>query len=234
MAKNKQSAIMNNPQVQRFRNKILPQFTKNNDVLLALGVLLVLGLLIIPLPPLMLDFFLAANISISVLIILVSLYLRTPLEFSSFPTILLITTLFRLGLNVATTRLILGEAHAGNIIKAFGDFVIQGNYVVGFIIFIILMVINFVVIIKGSTRIAEVTARFTLDALPGKQMSIDADLNAGYIDEGTAKERREKLTAEADFFGAMDGAAKFIKGDAIAGIIITFVNILGGFAIGML
>ena len=135
MAKNKQSAIMNNPQVQRFRNKILPQFTKNNDVLLALGVLLVLGLLIIPLPPLMLDFFLAANISISVLIILVSLYLRTPLEFSSFPTILLITTLFRLGLNVATTRLILGEAHAGNIIKAFGDFVIQGNYVVGFIIF---------------------------------------------------------------------------------------------------
>jgi flagellar biosynthesis protein FlhA len=166
--------------------------------------------------------------------LLVALYLRTPLEFSSFPTILLITTLFRLGLNVATTRLILGEASAGSIIQAFGNFVIQGNYVVGFIIFIILLVINFVVIIKGSTRIAEVTARFTLDALPGKQMSIDADMNAGYIDEETARKRREQLTQEADFFGAMDGAAKFIRGDAIAGIIITIVNILGGFAIGML
>lgn len=234
MAKNKQLAILNNPVVSKIRTKILPIFIKNPDVLLAGSVLLVLALLIVPLPPMLLDMFLAVNITISVLILLVALYLRTPLEFSSFPTILLITTLFRLGLNVATTRLILGEASAGSIIRAFGDFVIQGNYVVGFIIFIILLVINFVVIIKGSTRIAEVTARFTLDALPGKQMSIDADLNAGYIDEETARKRRSELTAEADFFGAMDGAAKFIRGDAIAGIVITIVNILGGFAIGML
>lgn len=234
MAKTKQSAILNNPAVMKLRTKVFPHIAKNPDILLAGSVLLVLALLIIPLPPLMLDFFLAANISISVLILLVALYLRSPLDFSSFPTILLITTLFRLGLNVATTRLILGEASAGNIIQAFGNFVIQGNYVVGFIIFIILLVINFVVIIKGSTRIAEVTARFTLDALPGKQMSIDADLNAGYIDEETARKRRQELTQEADFFGAMDGAAKFIRGDAIAGIIITIVNIAGGFAIGML
>lgn len=234
MAKEPQAAIFQTGPFARFVNFIQPLTTRNPDVLLALGVLLILGLLIIPVPPLMLDIFLAINLGMAILILLVSIYLTSPLDFSAFPTILLISTLFRLGLNVASTRLILGEAEAGNIIEAFGSFVIKGNYVVGLIIFIILLVINFVVVIKGSTRIAEVTARFTLDALPGKQMSIDADLNAGFIDEQTAKKRREELTKESDFFGSMDGAAKFIKGDAIAGIIITGINIIGGFAIGIL
>lgn len=233
MANNKQTAILDSPVVQRLKNNVLPLAMKNPDLLLAAGVLLILALLIIPIPTFVLDFFLAVNIAGAVLILLVSLYLRTPLDFSAFPTILLITTLFRLGLNVASTRLILGSAEAGSIIQTFGTFVIGSNYVVGFIIFIILLVINFVVIIKGSTRIAEVTARFTLDALPGKQMSIDADLNAGYIDEQTARKRREDLTAEADFFGAMDGAAKFIKGDAIAGIVVTVINLIGGMIIGL-
>lgn len=219
---------------QPFQQKVLGLFTKNPDMILAGGVLIVMALLLIPLPPFMLDILLALNITISVLTLLIALYLLTPLDFSSFPTILLITTLFRLGLNVASTRLILGQGYAGNIIESFGSFVIQGNYIVGFIIFLILVIINFIVIIKGSTRIAEVTARFTLDALPGKQMSIDADLNAGYIDEETARKRREALTREADFFGSMDGAAKFIRGDAIAGLIISAINILGGFAIGIL
>ncbi|MGB9851429.1 MAG: flagellar biosynthesis protein FlhA [Candidatus Kapaibacteriota bacterium] len=205
----------------------------NKDVFLALGILVIIGLLILPLPPILMDLLISLNLSLAVLILLVSLYLRNPLEFSSFPTVLLVTTLFRLGLNVATTRLILTEGYAGEIIQSFGTFVIRGNYIVGIIIFIILMVINFIVIIKGSSRIAEVAARFTLDALPGKQMSIDADLNAGYIDEQEARIRRQNLTKEADFYGAMDGAAKFIRGDAIAGIVITFVNILGGFAIGV-
>jgi flagellar biosynthesis protein FlhA len=233
MAKNKQLAVLDSPLAQRMKNNVLPAFQKNPDLLLAAGVLLILALLIIPIPPFMLDLFLALNIATAVLILLVSLYLKSPLEISSFPTILLITTLFRLGLNVASTRLILGQAEAGNIIESFGTFVIGGNYVVGVIIFLILLIINFVVIIKGSTRIAEVTARFTLDALPGKQMSIDADLNAGYIDEQTARKRREELTTEADFFGAMDGAAKFIKGDAIAGIVITGINLVGGMIIGL-
>jgi len=233
MAKNRQQALINAPVVANLQQNVLPYVRSNPDLLLALGILLILALLLIPLPPFLLDFLLAVNIGISVLIILVSLYLRSPLDLASFPTILLITTLFRLGLNVASTRLILGQAQAGEIIQAFGQFVIGGNYVVGFIIFLILLVINFVVIIKGSSRIAEVSARFTLDALPGKQMSIDADLNAGYIDEATARKRREDLTREADFFGAMDGAAKFIKGDAIAGLIITGVNIIAGLAIGI-
>ncbi len=230
MANNNQIAATSAPMQQR----ILGLFSKNPDMLLAAGVLVIMALLLIPLPPFLLDLLLALNITISVLTLLISLYLLKPLDFSSFPTILLITTLFRLGLNVASTRLVLSNGYAGNIIEAFGSFVIQGNYIVGFIIFIILVVINFIVIIKGSTRIAEVTARFTLDALPGKQMSIDADLNAGYIDEQTARQRREQLTKEADFFGSMDGAAKFIRGDAIAGLIISGINILGGFAIGIL
>jgi len=233
MANNKQLALEPNINQTITQNRVLGLFTRNPDLILAAGVLVIMALLLIPLPPFMLDVLLAVNISISVLILLISLYLRTPLEFSSFPTILLLTTLFRLGLNVASTRLILGEAYAGHIIQAFGTFVIQGNYVVGVIIFIILVIINFVVIIKGSSRIAEVTARFTLDALPGKQMSIDAELNAGYIDEESAKKKRENLSKEADFFGSMDGASKFIRGDAIAGIIISVANILAGFVIGM-
>jgi len=216
-----------------FLGRFLIYLLNNKDILLALGILVIISLLIIPLPPVLMDILIASNLSLAVLILLVSLYLKNPLEFSAFPTVLLVTTLFRLGLNVATTRLILTEAYAGEIIQSFGTFVIRGNYIVGFIIFIILMVINFIVIIKGSSRIAEVAARFTLDALPGKQMSIDADLNAGYIDEKEARIRRQNLTKEADFYGAMDGAAKFIRGDAIAGLIITGINILGGFAIGV-
>lgn len=233
MAKRKQNILMNAPGMATFKQNVLPAITKNPDLILAFGIILILALLLIPLPPFLLDLLLATNIAISILIILVAVYLKTPLELASFPTILLITTLYRLGLNVASTRLILSEAHAGDIINAFGQFVIGGNYVVGAIIFIILLVINFIVVIKGSSRIAEVSARFTLDALPGKQMSIDADLNAGYIDEQSARKRREELTREADFFGAMDGAAKFIKGDAIAGLIITGINIIGGFTIGI-
>jgi flagellar biosynthesis protein FlhA len=216
-----------------FLGRFLIYLLNNKDILLALGILVIISLLIVPLPPILMDILIASNLSLAMLILLVSLYLKNPLEFSAFPTVLLVTTLFRLGLNVATTRLILTEAYAGEIIQSFGTFVIRGNYIVGFIIFIILMVINFIVIIKGSSRIAEVAARFTLDALPGKQMSIDADLNAGYIDEKEARIRRQNLTKEADFYGAMDGAAKFIRGDAIAGLIITGINILGGFAIGV-
>ena len=219
--------------IANFSRGILPYLKNNQDILLSFGVLTILALIILPLPPFILDVLLVTSMSISVLIVLVALYLRTPVEFSSFPTVLLIVTLFRLGLNVASTRLILSEASAGQVIHAFGTFVIKGNYVVGLIIFIILMIINFIVVVKGSTRIAEVAARFTLDALPGKQMSIDADLNAGYIDEQTARKRRDELTKESDFYGAMDGAAKFIRGDAIAGILITSINILGGFAIGI-
>ncbi len=205
-----------------------------SDLLIAAGIVAILALLIIPISPTVLDFMLAINITFSVLILMVALYIRSPLDMSIFPTILLVATLFRLGLNVASTRLILSEATAGRIIQAFGDFVISGNYIVGLIIFIILVVINFVVIIKGSSRIAEVAARFTLDALPGKQMSIDADLNAGFISEEEARKRREQLNRESEFYGAMDGAAKFVRGDAIAGLVITGINILGGFGIGVL
>lgn len=233
MAKSKQISL--NPGIggSGFFGSLLSTISKSPDLLLAVGIIMILGLLVIPLPPLMLDVLLAFNMAFSVLILLVSVYLVSPLEISTFPTILLITTLFRLGLNVASTRLILGEGTAGDIIAAFGTFVIKGNYVVGIIIFLILLLINFIVVIKGSSRIAEVAARFTLDALPGKQMSIDADLNAGYIDEKTARKRREDLTRESDFYGSMDGSAKFIKGDAIAGLIITAINILAGFIIGI-
>ena len=204
-----------------------------SDALIAFGIIAIMGLLLIPLPPFMLDVMLSVSILLSVLILMTSLYIRSPLDISIFPTILLVMTLFRLGLNIASTRLILSEATAGDIIAAFGSFVIGGNFVVGIIIFIILVIINFVVIIKGSGRIAEVTARFTLDALPGKQMSIDADLNAGFIDEASARKRRAELNQESEFYGAMDGAAKFVKGDAIAGLIITAVNIIAGIAIGV-
>jgi flagellar biosynthesis protein FlhA len=234
LAKNQQIALNSSFGDNGMANKAMPYLRRSTEFALAAGVLLVIALLVIPLPAFMLDILIATNIAVAVLILLVSLNLMNPLEISSFPTILLITTLYRLGLNVASTRLILGEGYAGEIIHAFGSFVIKGNYVVGIIIFLILMIINFIVIIKGSTRIAEVAARFTLDALPGKQMSIDADLNAGYIDEVTARNRRESLTRESDFYGAMDGAAKFIRGDAIAALIIAGINILGGFTIGML
>ena len=208
------------------------------EMLTVVGVVTVLVVMIIPLPPIMLDCLLALNITISISILLISMYTQRPLDFSIFPSLLLVMTLFRLSLNVASTRLILlhgneGAAAAGGVIKSFGNFVVGGDYVVGMIVFIILVIVNFVVITKGATRIAEVAARFTLDAMPGKQMSIDADLNAGLINESEAKERRKVIAREAEFHGAMDGAAKFVRGDAIAGIIITFINIIGGFIIGV-
>ena len=194
----------------------------------------VLMCMVLPVRPWMVDILLALSISVGLLVMLVIIYLRDPAEFTSFPTLLLIITLFRLGLNIATTRLILGEAQAGEIIQKFGEVVVQNNYVVGFVVFVILTVINFVVITKGAGRIAEVAARFTLDAMPGKQMAIDAELNAGLIKEEQARKRRDDLSKEADFYGSMDGASKFVRGDAIAGIIITLVNIIGGIGIGVM
>ncbi|MGM0445264.1 MAG: flagellar biosynthesis protein FlhA [Bacillota bacterium] len=205
----------------------------NIDVLFAFAVVGIVIMFIIPMPTILMDLLLTANITFSMLIILVSIYINEPLQVSVFPSLLLFATLFRLGLNVSTTRLILGQGYAGEIITSFGNFVVGGNYVVGFIIFLILVIIQYVVITKGAERVAEVAARFTLDAMPGKQMSIDADLNAGIIDEFEAQEQRKKIRQEADFYGAMDGASKFVKGDAIAGIIITVINIIGGLIIGM-
>lgn len=206
---------------------------KNTDILLALGLIFMLGLMLIPLPPAMLDFFLAINITLAVLVLIVSLYIQSPLDISIFPGLLLVLTLFRLSLNISSTRLILIEGNAGKIIESFGSFVVSGNYIVGFIIFIILVIIQFIVIIKGSGRISEVAARFTLDAMPGKQMAIDADLNTGLINESDARSRRDQISREAEFYGAMDGASKFVKGDAIAGLLINGINIIAGFIIGV-
>ncbi len=211
----------------------MKNFGKNTDILLGFGLIFMLGLMIIPLPAGMLDFFLALNITMAVLILIVSLYIKSPLDISVFPGLLLVLTLFRLSLNISSTRLILINGYAGKVIETFGSFVVGGNYVVGFIIFIILVIIQFIVIIKGSGRISEVAARFTLDAMPGKQMAIDADLNTGLINDSEAKKRRENISREAEFYGAMDGASKFVKGDAIAGLLINAINILGGFIIGV-
>jgi flagellar biosynthesis protein FlhA len=206
----------------------------NLDVLIAFGVIGIVLMIIIPLPAMIVDILLAVNITISVVIILLTMFTTEVLQFSVFPTLLLITTLFRLALNISSTRLILTDGYAGHIIEAFGSFVVGGNYIVGIIIFLIIMVIQFMVITNGSGRVAEVSARFTLDAMPGKQMSIDADLNSGLIDESQAKQRRKNIQMEAEFYGAMDGASKFVKGDAIAGIIITAINGIGGIIIGIL
>lgn len=209
---------------------------RNNkfEAAVGFGVIGIILMIIIPLPSFILDILLVLNISLSVLILLMTLFSTSILELSIFPTILLITTLFRLGLNISSTRLILGEGYAGNVIEAFGSFVVRGNYIVGIIIFLIIIIIQFVVITNGSSRVSEVSARFTLDAMPGKQMSIDADLNAGMINEATARKRRRELQQEADFYGSMDGASKFVKGDAIAGIIVTLINIIGGIIIGVI
>ncbi len=211
----------------------MKKFFQNTDILLSVGVILILGLMIIPLPPFMLDFLLAVNISTALLVLIVSLYINKPLDISIFPGLLLVLTLFRLGLNISSTRLILLNGYAGKIIETFGSFVVGGSYVVGFIIFLILVIIQFIVIVKGATRISEVAARFTLDAMPGKQMAIDADLNSGIITEDEARARREEIKREAEFYGAMDGASKFVKGDAIAGLIINAINIVGGLVIGV-
>jgi len=214
----------------------LPQpqgMMRNAELAVIIGVVFVVVLLVLPLPEALLDLMLALSIATSLVVLLVALYTTDPLEFSVFPTLLLLLTLFRLALNVASTRLILSKGSAGTVIEAFGQFVVGGNYAVGVVIFLILIAINFVVITKGAGRVAEVAARFTLDAMPGRQMSIDADLNAGLIDDAEARRRREEIAREADFYGAMDGAAKFVRGDAIAGLLITGINILGGIFIGV-
>ncbi|MDD7515086.1 flagellar biosynthesis protein FlhA [Campylobacter lanienae] len=215
----------------------LAPIMKAKSLTVVFVIVAILAIIIVPLPSGVLDFFLALSIAISVLIILISIYIPKPTDLSTFPTLVLIVTLFRLALNIATTRMILSEGHNGpeavsDIIASFGKFVVGGNYVIGVIVFCILVLINFMVVTKGSTRVSEVQARFTLDAMPGKQMAIDADLNAGLIDEQTAKQRRQDIISEANFYGAMDGSSKFIKGDAVAGIIITIINIIGGFLIG--
>ena len=212
---------------------------ENSDLAVAVGLLLVMVVMIVPIPAWMLDGLVATSLAVAVLVMLVAVYTKRPLDFSTFPSVLLVTTLFRLSLNVASTRNILlrggsdGTAAAGEIIRAFGEFVVEGNYVVGIVVFIILVIINFIVITKGAGRVAEVAARFTLDAMPGKQMAIDADLNAGLINDEVAKKRRKEVAEEADFYGSMDGASKFVRGDAIAGIMITAVNIIAGIIIGI-
>ena len=205
-----------------------------SDIFLGVAAVVIIGLMIIPLPTVALDVLISVNIATALTILLVSMYITEPLQFSVFPSLLLIVTLFRLGLNVSATRLILLQANAGQVIESFGAFVVGGNYIVGIVVFLILMVIQFVVITNGAGRVAEVAARFTLDAMPGKQMSIDADLNAGIINDEQARERRRLIERQADFYGAMDGASKFVKGDAIAAVLIVFVNILGGFGVGVM
>jgi len=219
-------------------NNTFKALKEKSDIMVAVSIVFVILIMIIPLNSFFIDIFLTLSISVSLIILFIGMYIQKPLDFSVFPSILLITTLFRLSLNIASTRLILvhgdeGAGAAGKIIKAFGTFIVGGNYVVGGVVFIILVIINFVVITKGAGRVAEVAARFTLDAMPGKQMSIDADLNAGLISDAEARRRRERVEMEADFYGAMDGASKFVRGDAIAGIIIIFINIIGGLIIGV-
>ena len=222
--------ITTNPVAGKFS---LAKYLRQGDLWLILGLFGTVMLLVVPVPPIALDLFLAISIALSLLILLVILYLEDASDFTGFPTLLLCITLFRLALNVASTRLILLDGYAGHIIEAFGNFVVRGNYVVGLVIFLILVLINFIVITKGAGRIAEVAARFTLDAMPGKQMAIDAELSAGVINDEQARTRRRKVEQEADFYGAMDGASKFVRGDAIAAVLITLINILGGFAIGI-
>ena len=217
----------------------LKLFTKQAELGIAAGLILILGVMIVPISPFFMDMFIALTLAISFMILLLSVYIKKPLEFSTFPSVLLVVTLFRLSLNVASTRNILsngaseGAGAAGDVIKAFGEYVVGGNFIVGITLFLIFVIINFIVITKGAGRVAEVAARFTLDAMPGKQMAIDADLNAGLIDEAQAKQRRAEVGQEADFYGSMDGASKFVRGDAIAGILITVVNIIVGIILGM-
>lgn len=218
----------------RMKPNVFLKMRKYTDLLVAAGLVAVIAMMIIPIPEWVLDVFLALNVSLALTVLLVAMYTVKPLEFSSFPSLLLVTTLFRLGLNIAATRLVLLNASAGSVVGAFGSVVVGGSYVIGLVIFAILIIVQFVVITNGTIRTAEVAARFTLDAMPGKQMAIDADLNAGIIDEHEAVRRREYITKEADFYGAMDGASKFVRGDAIAAIIMILVNMLGGFIIGVM
>jgi flagellar biosynthesis protein FlhA len=226
------------PQLPKLDFKTMLGGVMTPQILMGVGIVGLVCLLVIPLPPVLLDFFLALSFTSSILILMTALFIKKPLEFSAFPAVLLVTTLFRLGLNIASTRLILSHGHegpdaAGEIIAAFGDFIMGGNFIIGVTVFIILIIVNFVVITKGSSRIAEVAARFSLDAMPGKQMAVDADLSAGLINEDEARRRRKELEGESNFFGAMDGASKFVRGDAIAGLLITAINIIVGMIIGM-
>src|SRR6185503_966056 len=212
------------------------EFIRKSDLGLAIGIMAILVVLILPLPTWLLDVSLAFSLSLSILILMTAVFVKKPLEFSSFPTVLLITTMMRLAFNLASTRLILGHgsegtAASGYVIQAFGKLIMQGNFVIGLIVFAILVIVNFVVITKGSGRIAEVAARFTLDSMPGKQMAIDADLSSGLINETEARERRKRIEEESNFFGAMDGASKFVRGDAIAGLLIVAINVIGGIII---
>src|SRR5438067_7985830 len=212
---------------------IWARLNRYSDVMLAGAVCAIVGMMIVPLPEWLLDLLIITNLSLGLVMLMVALYAKDALQFSVFPSLLLLTTLFRLGLDISATRLILLQAHAGQVVTAFGQFVVGGNFVVGVVVFLILIVVNFIVITNGAGRVAEVAARFTLDAMPGKQMAIDADLNAGTIDENEARRRRAEVSSEADFYGAMDGASKFVKGDAIAAIVITLINLFGGFIVGV-
>src|SRR3990172_2214415 len=211
----------------------LGRLLSQGEIALAIGVIGIFVVLIIPVPPFLLDMLITVNISATLLLLLVTLHAKRPLDLSTFPSILLFLTLFRLALNVAATRQILLHGYGGQVIASFGEFVVGGNIVVGMVVFLVIVVIQFIVITRGATRISEVAARFTLDAMPGKQMGVDADLNAGLITEQQARERRRTIEREADFYGAMDGATKFVRGDAIAGLIITIINIVGGLIIGV-
>ncbi|MGB9673628.1 MAG: flagellar biosynthesis protein FlhA [Anaerolineales bacterium] len=224
MAVNTETLSTTNPWINLLRSK---------DIVLALSLILIIGLMLVPLPPIAMDFLIVLNLALSIGVMLLSMYIARPMDFSVFPSVLLLVTLFRLGLNIAASRLILIQGNAGKVISTFGSLILGGNYIVGVVIFLMLMVIQFVVITNGAGRVAEVAARFTLDAMPGKQLSIDAELNAGLIDEAQARLRRREIEIEADFYGAMDGASKFVRGDAIAAVIVMIVNILGGFVIGM-
>src|SRR5437763_12079353 len=209
------------------------RLNRYSDLMLAGAVCAVVAMMIVPLPEWLLDLLIITNLSLGLTMLMVAVYAKDALQFSVFPSLLLMTTLFRLGLDISATRLILLQAHAGQVVTAFGNVVVGGNFVVGVVVFLILIVVNFVVITNGAGRVAEVGARFTLDAMPGKQMAIDAELNAGLINEQQARKRRQEVTAEADFYGSMDGASKFVKGDAIAAIIITMINLIGGIIVGV-
>nr|MBP8219510.1 SctV family type III secretion system export apparatus subunit AscV [Aeromonas sp.] len=213
--------------------ELLRRIGERKDIMLAILLLAIVFMMVLPLPPVALDILIAINMTISVVLLMMAVYINSPLQFSAFPAVLLITTLFRLALSVSTTRMILLQADAGQIVYTFGNFVVGGNLVVGIVIFLIITIVQFLVITKGSERVAEVSARFSLDAMPGKQMSIDGDMRAGVIDVHEARERRGVIEKESQMFGSMDGAMKFVKGDAIAGLIIIFVNILGGVTIGV-
>src|SRR5256886_11876470 len=212
----------------------LGRLIQYSDVLLAVGMAMIVGMMIVPLPEMLLDVLIVTNIAFALVMLLVGMYITEPLEFSAFPSLLLVATLFRLALNVSASRLILLQAHAGSMIDSFGNFVVGGNYVVGVVVFLILVVIQFVVITNGAGRVAEVAARFTLDAMPGRQMAIDADLNAGLITDQEARQRREEIARDADFYGAMDGASQFVKVDAMAGTAIVLANLIAGMAVGVI